>query len=548
MIKSLLDILATEKMFSLALFLPPIILFMTINFIVNLMWRVSNIAQWRAEPFVLRSICLDFYQAVMNHPYKFFQENFVGSIVSKQKAVVDGYFNLAKHLRSGVFSRAFTILINLVFLSFVSYKFCLFMLLGNLSFSLFMYLSVPKLDKLAFRSINSWHQIIGLISDKISNMAAIFVYGAKESEYDLLREEISNDYIPKLVDLLKCDFWINLIASFFYKAVYLGMISLAIYLKLSGELSLGDVSLVLALGFAIGDDVWHLTNEVSSFAKLMGEFKNALEILPNEKDSLKLVDSRLLVDLPTGALPEIEFSDVTFSYAEQMNDAAVIKNLNLKVSAGEKVGIVGRSGAGKSTLISLLLRLYEVSQGKVSIGGFDIATVSEQSLRKFIGLMPQDSSLFHRSLAENISFGKRSATFDEIEKASERAHIRDYIKSLSEGYDTLVGERGLKLSGGQRQRISIARAILKDAPILILDEATSSLDSQTEADIQESLNFFISDRKKTVIAVAHRLSTLKHMDRIVVLDKGRIVEEGSHESLISNPTSLYKKLWDLQEI
>lgn len=548
MIKSLLDILATEKMFSWALFLPPIGFFITINFIVNLMWRVANIAQWRAEPFVLRSICLDFYQAVMNHPYKFFQENFVGSIVSKQKAVVDGYFNLATHLRSGVFSRAFTILINLIFLSFVSYKFCLFMLLGNLSFSLFMYFSVPKLDKLAFRSINSWHQIIGLISDKISNMAAIFAYGAKESEYGLLREEISNDYIPKLVDLLKCDFWINLIASFFYKAVYLGMISLAIYLKLSGELSLGDVSLVLALGFAIGDDVWHLTNEVSSFAKLMGEFKNALELLPNEKVSLNLLDSRLLVDLPASALPEIEFTDVTFSYAEQMNDAAVIKNLNLKVSAGEKVGIVGRSGAGKSTLISLLLRLYEVSQGKVAIGGFDIATVSEQSLRKFIGLMPQDSSLFHRSLAENISFGKRFATFDEIEKASERAHIRDYIKGLPEGYGTLVGERGLKLSGGQRQRISIARAILKDAPILILDEATSSLDSQTEADIQESLNFFISDRKKTVIAVAHRLSTLKHMDRIVVLDQGRIVEEGSHESLISNPTSLYKKLWDLQEI
>lgn len=250
--------------------------------------------------------------------------------------------------------------------------------------------------------------------------------------------------------------------------------------------------------------------------------------------------------MPIETTPAVEFCNLTFGYSK---DNLVLQNLNLKILPGEKVGIVGRSGAGKSTLVKLLLKFFSPQTGCIKIGEQDISNASDDSVREFIGIMPQDPALFHRSLAQNITISKKDfVSKNELLAASQKAHVNDFILSQPDQYETVVGDRGLKLSGGQRQRISIARAILKNAPILVLDEATSALDSETEKFIQESLSFFINDRKKTVIAIAHRLSTLKHMDRIVVLDQGRIVEEGSHDELINNDQSLYKKLWDLQQI
>lgn len=224
------------------------------------------------------------------------------------------------------------------------------------------------------------------------------------------------------------------------------------------------------------------------------------------------------------------------------------KNLDLHIKAGEKVGLIGYSGAGKSSLVNLLLRYFKTTSGEILVDGQDISSVTQDSLRENIAVIPQDTMLFHRTLFENIKYGRGNATEEEVIEASKAAHIHEFIMNLPERYQTYVGERGVKLSGGQRQRISIARAILKNAPILILDEATSSLDSHTEKLIQDSLNFLIESHGKTVIAIAHRLSTLKHMDRVIVMDKGKIIEEGSHNKLLRNHKSLYKKLWELQEI
>lgn len=210
--------------------------------------------------------------------------------------------------------------------------------------------------------------------------------------------------------------------------------------------------------------------------------------------------------------------------------------------------MVGYSGSGKSSLINLLLRYFDIESGKILIDDNDISEVTADSIRANISLIPQDTMLFHRNLMENIRYGRETATDEEVIDAAKKAHIHDYIEKLPEKYNTGVGERGIKLSGGQRQRIAIARAILKDSPILILDEATSSLDSKTERAIQESIHYILEQEGKTVIAIAHRLSTLKHMDRIVVLDKGKIVEEGSHDELIEKNNGLYKKLWDEQAV
>jgi ATP-binding cassette subfamily B multidrug efflux pump len=247
---------------------------------------------------------------------------------------------------------------------------------------------------------------------------------------------------------------------------------------------------------------------------------------------------------------EIRFDDISFNYGRQQADdrLRVIKGLSLDIKAGEKVGLVGRSGAGKSTLVSLLLRFHDLESGRILIDGHDISTVSQESLREQIAMVTQDTSLLHRSVRENILYGRPDAGPEAAEQAARKAHAHEFIVGLEDakgrqGYDAHVGERGVKLSGGQRQRIAIARVLLKDAPILILDEATSALDSEVEAAIQEQLYNLMEG--KTVIAIAHRLSTIAEMDRLIVMDEGRIIEQGTHAALLEKG-GLYAKLWTRQ--
>ena len=222
----------------------------------------------------------------------------------------------------------------------------------------------------------------------------------------------------------------------------------------------------------------------------------------------------------------------------------VLDNFSLTIPVGQKIAVVGSSGAGKTTFVRLLMRLFNIPSGKIVIDGVDITNISQENLREQIAFVPQDPVLFHRTLMENIRYGRRDASDEEVMNAAHFAHCDDFIDVLPDKYETYVGERGVKLSGGERQRVAIARAILKDAPILILDEATSSLDSHSEALIQDALQKLI--KGKTTIVIAHRLSTIRQMDRIIVLEKGKILEDGTHEELANKKDGLYKKLWDLQ--
>jgi len=237
----------------------------------------------------------------------------------------------------------------------------------------------------------------------------------------------------------------------------------------------------------------------------------------------------------------ITFNQTTFNYTGQGSDE--IDNLDLVIAPGESIGLVGHSGAGKSTIVKLLLRFVDVTDGSIKIDNQDIRDVTQESLRQNIAYVPQEPLLFHRSLRDNIAYGKPDANLDEVIQAAKQANAHEFIKNLEHGYDTLVGERGVKLSGGQRQRVAIARAILKDAPILILDEATSSLDSKSEREIQTAIANLIQG--KTVIAIAHRLSTIKHLDRIIVLENGSIAQQGSHDELIAQG-GIYADLWEHQ--
>jgi ATP-binding cassette subfamily B protein len=294
--------------------------------------------------------------------------------------------------------------------------------------------------------------------------------------------------------------------------------------------------LALSLTRELPERVWKLTQDFIPFSEALGECKQALSLIQTPHEIVDTPEATSL-KVSTGS---IAFNNVAFNYSEQK---ALFKNISVAIPGGQRVGLVGFSGSGKSTFVNLILRLFDVQGGSITIDDQDIRMVTQDSLRKNISYIPQEPLLFHRSVQENILYGRPDATYNEMIEAAQKAHAHDFILSLEKGYDTIVGERGIKLSGGQRQRIVIARAFLKNAPILILDEATSALDSETEKCVQASLEQLVENR--TVIVVAHRLSTLLFMNRILIFDAGEIVEDGTHQELLGRG-GRYARLWNAQ--
>jgi len=325
--------------------------------------------------------------------------------------------------------------------------------------------------------------------------------------------------------------------SFLMVGLEIGVMYCALLLWQKNLLTIGDFALIQAYIITMMQNVWQFGHLIQ---KTYGDFANAEEMTEIFETPHEIVDAKnaKILALEKG---KIEFKEVDFCYNKTRY---VLRGFNLTIKPKEKIALVGPSGAGKSTVIRLLLRMHDVSGGKILIDGQKISQVTQESLRRAVGLVPQDPILFHRSLLENIRYGRPSATKDEVIEAAKMARCHEFISELSEGYDTKVGERGIKLSGGERQRVAIARAILYDTPILLLDEATSSLDSESEHLIQAALDDLMN--KKTVIVVAHRLSTIMKMDRIIVMNEGGIAEEGGHEALLKKKNGLYQKLWRIQ--
>ncbi|MCP3659204.1 MAG: ATP-binding cassette domain-containing protein [Bacteroidetes bacterium] len=324
--------------------------------------------------------------------------------------------------------------------------------------------------------------------------------------------------------------------SFFYCLIQFITILLLINERQNERITIGDFALVLGLNGTIIHLLWWNIKRLSDFSKLLGETQQALKAIFAPVEIYDINNAKTL-EYKKGI---IEFNNVTFGYVK---NNPFFKNFSLKIKSKEKIGIVGYSGGGKSTFVKLLLRLYDLQKGEILIDGQNISKVTQESLRQLIGIIPQDPTLFHRTFRENILYGNTKASNKELLEASKKAHAHEFIINTPNKYETKVGERGIKISGGQRQRVSIARVILKDAPILVFDEATSQLDSITEKYIQNSMDFLMKD--KTTIVIAHRLSTLLKMDRILVFDKGKIVEDGSHKELLNKKNHFYK-LWQTQ--
>lgn len=399
---------------------------------------------------------------------------------------------------------------------------------------------VPRLGKVAADQADARSVMTGRIVDSYTNIQTVKLFSHAQRELTFAKEGMS-DFLGTVhrqmrlvTKLYTCLYLLNSLLLF-------SVGFLAIYLWVESLITVGAIAVALSLVLRLwGMSQWIMW-EISSLFENIGTVQDGIKTVSVPQDIQDKPEAQPLV-VPQG---NIHFEHLNFFYSE---DKPVLRDLDLVIRAGEKIGLVGRSGAGKSTLVNLLLRFYEVKEGRITIDGQDISAVTQESLRQHIGMVTQDTSLLHRSVRGNIAYGRPDATQEMIDQAAHRAEADAFIADLEDsqgrrGYEAHVGERGVKLSGGQRQRIAIARVMLKDAPILILDEATSALDSEVEAAIQENLYRLMEG--KTVIAIAHRLSTIAAMDRLVVMDEGRIVEQGSHEELLAHG-GLYAQLWARQ--
>ena len=378
-------------------------------------------------------------------------------------------------------------------------------------------------------------QVNGKIVDAVTNILNAKLFARLQFEREHLNEFLDNEVSAarRTFWYMERVRWFQFIAAAILKV---GTVYYALTLWDSGIISVGDFTMSIGLALLIINDARNLSRRFLEFFEYIGNVANGVITIVQPHEIVDEPNAKALV-VSSG---RIEFKNVCFGYD---SNQLVFDNLNIIIEPMQRVGLVGFSGSGKSTFVSLLLRNYEPQTGQILIDNTDIQTVTQDSLHEQVGLIPQEPSLFHRSLKDNIGYGNLEATDEDILSVSKLAHADDFIQTMSSGYDSLVGERGVKLSGGQRQRIAIARVILKNAPILILDEATSSLDSVTERIIQENLDAAMG--RNTVIAIAHRLSTIAHLDRILVFDQGRIVEDGTHDALIAKKGT-YFRLWSMQ--
>ncbi|HUQ85137.1 MAG TPA: ABC transporter ATP-binding protein [Candidatus Limnocylindrales bacterium] len=508
----------------------PILLFAS-----ETIWRVSGFMGMHWFIGLRASAYEHLYQHLTLHSKDYFNSRFAGSLANKISHAVDGTEQLFERTLWTFIPLVIGLFWYVIFSWISDYRLGMIIAIWSIFFLGINIFFSRHLQPYSFKSAKTASILKGKVVDSLSNISLVHEYAYVKGEKDYIKKFVNIDRDAGFKHWWVSE-WILFINGVLICIFVASMIFTSIYLFQYQIVSIGVVIMIVAIVGNISDQLLFIGQEMANANKLYGEAKEGLEEILSEHiivDSVNAVDLKLL----NGA---IDIKSLDFEYEE----TKVFSNFSLQIPAGQKVGFVGRSGAGKTTFVSLLLRHYDIQSGVIKIDGQNINNIKLESLRRAIAFVPQDTSLFHRTIKENISYSNPGATVAEIKHAAVAAQADEFIEKMPNGYETLVGERGVKLSGGQRQRIAIARAFLKNAPILILDEATSSLDSQSEQSIQISLEKLMKGR--TVIAIAHRLSTLKEMDRIVVIENGKISEDGDPEELLKKSNGKFKNMWDHQ--
>jgi ATP-binding cassette, subfamily B, bacterial len=499
-------------------------------------WRIAGFSESDFFTKTMANIYDRCFSYLHQHSPSFFHDNFVGSLVKKVNGFARSFQSIIDILIWDIVGIIVSIVLIVYFLSKENIYLGLMIVVWIIVYMIINILFSRYKLKYDIKRNEAQSASVGVLADTITNHDNVKLFNgySRERKYFFSKNEKVRKLarfswnLANLFEAIQTILMIILQISLFY---------IAILLWKKGQLTIGDFVLIQTYIMTIIGRVWSFGRTIRAFYESLSNAEEMTEILMTPHDIVDITDAKnLKVDRG-----EIKFDKVNFSYQKTRK---ILKDFNLTITPREKIGLIGPSGAGKSTVINLLLRNRDIESGGIYIDGQRVKDVTRESLWKSIALVNQDPILFHRSLKENIRYGRPSATDKDVIQAAKLANCHQFIEKLPEGYQTHVGERGVKLSGGERQRVAIARAILKNSPILVLDEATSSLDSESEGLIQEALDRLMKD--KTVIVIAHRLSTIMKMDRIIVVDNGKIIEEDTHDELLNKKTGLYKTLWEKQ--
>lgn len=512
------------------------VVYVAVSFFMAGTFRIWQLICRDMVPKLKANIVNELGRNLLDQSHTFYQNNFAGSLSNKVNDVSLGVAQVVLITMDSFVGNVLALIVASGLLLWVNPLLAFIFIAWMILFLWGSWHYAKQAHSLSDKTSELRSKMTGTLVDILSNMSAVRFFGNQRLEQSRIRENTHG-----IMTAERAFEWV-LFKLFSFQGVSFAIMQsitlwVLVVLRSHNLITIGDFALSLTINIYIVDNLWTIGERFTEFSEQLGKISQGLRLT---------MDRPQLEDAPNAPPLKIEggsirFDHVVFSYGEK--DQPLFADLDITIPAGKKLGLVGYSGSGKTSFVNLILRLFDVDEGAILIDGQNIAEVQQNSLRNAISFIPQDPTLFHRSILENISYAKPEATRDEIIAAAKAAHADEFISALPAGYDSMVGERGIKLSGGQRQRIAIARAILKNAPILILDEATSALDSVTEELIQDSLSALMQHR--TTLVVAHRLSTLLHMDEIVVFHQGSILEMGRHEALLQQQGA-YARLWESQ--
>jgi ATP-binding cassette subfamily B protein len=505
----------------------------------EVLWRLGELLMRSFKPQMVESVRLNLFSAVLKKPYSFFVDSSSGRIGHWINQTVETTNEFVDTTIWTVWGRVVGLIISAFFLLTVHWSIAILFIVWLVALFSFNVKRGKRFGQLVALQSDESSKASGIVVDSISNHVSVRVFGARRSEVQLLAGQ-QKHIIQRWHDSWRQNLITNTVKG--QSAAFVSIIALILVVALYGHgiISLGGIVLFIAYFGDASSSLWQLAWALDNYYRNFGTIQNALDGLQAEDERYVTTTQEAVVQ---GESVSLELKDLSFMYPEQQS-IAVLDHINLSIKPGEKIGVVGHSGAGKSTLVGVLLGFYEPTSGTIMLNGESTQTHGPAFIRSFSAFVPQDTNLFNRSVRENILYARPDADDKAIALALEQAQATDFVQRLPQQLDTIIGERGVKLSGGQRQRIAIARAILRNAPLLILDEATSALDSVSEQAIQKALYNLMSNR--TSIIIAHRLSTLKHLDTIIVLEGGKIVEQGKHEDLIKL-SGIYADLWKRQK-